>query len=95
MDLLSERIKGMVESSTLAMAAKAREMKQKGFDVISLSLGEPDFKTPKHIQEGAKKAIDDGKYFSYAPVNGYLDLREAISEKFKKENELNYAPIKL
>ena len=92
MDLLSERIKGMVESSTLAMAAKAREMKQKGFDVISLSLGEPDFKTPKHIQEGAKMAIDDGKYFSYAPVNGYLDLREAISEKFKKENELNYAP---
>ena len=86
MDLLSERIKGMVESSTLAMAAKAREMKQNGFDVISLSLGEPDFKTPKHIQEGAKKAIDDGKYFSYAPVNGYLDLREAISEKFKKEN---------
>ena len=92
MDLLSERIKGMVESSTLAMSAKAREMKQKGFDVISLSLGEPDFKTPKHIQEGAKKAIDDGEYFSYAPVNGYLDLREAISEKFKKENELNYAP---
>ena len=55
MDLLSERIKGMVESSTLAMSAKAREMKQKGFDVISLSLGEPDFKTPKYIQEGAKK----------------------------------------
>ena len=51
MDLLSERIKGMVESSTLAMAAKAREMKQKGFDVISLSLGEPDFKTPKYIQQ--------------------------------------------
>ena len=92
MDLLSKRINGMVESSTLAMAAKAREMKQKGFDVISLSLGEPDFSTPKHIQEGAKKAIDDGKYFSYAPVNGYLDLREAISEKFKKENDLNYTP---
>ena len=92
MDLLSKRINGMVESSTLAMAAKAREMKQKGFDVISLSLGEPDFSTPKHIQEGAKKAIDDGKYFSYAPVNGYLDLREAISEKFKKENDLYYTP---
>ena len=92
MDLLSKRINGMVESSTLAMAAKAREMKQKGFDVISLSLGEPDFSTPKHIQEGAKQAIDDGKYFSYAPVNGYLDLREAISEKFKKENDLYYTP---
>ena len=82
----------MVESSTLAMAAKAREMKQNGFDVISLSLGEPDFNTPKHIQEGAKQAIDDGKYFSYAPVNGYLDLRSAISNKFKTENNLNYTP---
>ncbi len=92
MDLLSKRINDMVESSTLAMAAKAREMKQKGFDVISLSLGEPDFSTPKHIQEGAKQAIDDGKYFSYAPVNGYLDLRKAISEKFKRENNLNYKP---
>ena len=92
MDLLSTRINGMVESSTLAMAAKAREMKQNGFDVISLSLGEPDFNTPKHIQEGAKQAIDDGKYFSYAPVNGYLDLRIAISEKFKTENNLNYTP---
>ena len=92
MDLLSKRINGMVESSTLAMAAKAREMKQKGFDVISLSLGEPDFNTPMHIQEGAKRAIDDGKYFSYAPVNGYLDLRKAISEKFKKENDLYYTP---
>ena len=92
MDLLSKRINGMVESSTLAMAAKAREMKQKGFDVISLSLGEPDFNTPMHIQEGAKRAIDDGKYFSYAPVNGYLDLRKAISEKFKNENDLYYTP---
>ena len=92
MDVISKRINRMVESSTLAMAAKAREMKQKGFDVISLSLGEPDFNTPKHIQEGAKQAIDDGKYFSYAPVNGYLDLRKAISEKFKTENNLNYKP---
>ena len=92
MDLLSKRINGMVESSTLAMAAKAREMKERGFDVISLSLGEPDFNTPKHIQEGAKQAIDDGNFFSYAPVNGYLDLRKAISEKFKKENGLYYTP---
>ncbi len=92
MDLRSERIKNMAESATLAMAAKARELKQQGVDVISLSLGEPDFKTPKHIQEGAKAAIDEGKYFAYPPVNGYLDLREAISAKFKKENNLDYAP---
>lgn len=90
MDLRSERIKNMEESATLAMAAKARELKQQGVDVISLSLGEPDFKTPKHIQEGAKAAIDTGKYFAYPPVNGYLDLREAISAKFKKENNLEY-----
>ena len=70
--------------------AKARELKQQGIDVISLSLGEPDFKTPKHIQEGAKAAIDEGKYFAYPPVNGYLDLRQAISEKFKKDNGLDY-----
>ncbi len=92
MDLRSERIKNMAESATLAMAAKARELKQNGVDVISLSLGEPDFKTPKHIQEGAKAAIDEGKYFAYPPVNGYLDLREAISEKFNKDNGLNYSP---
>ena len=92
MDLRSNRVKNMAESATLAMAAKAREMKQRGINVISLSLGEPDFKTPKHIQEGAKAAIDEEKYFAYPPVNGYLDLREAISEKFKKDNDLNYGP---
>ncbi|MFT6856147.1 MAG: aspartate aminotransferase [Cyclobacteriaceae bacterium] len=90
MDLRSERIKNMAESATLAMAAKSREMKQQGLDVISLSLGEPDFKTPKHIQEGAKAAIDEGKYFGYPPVNGYADLRQAISDKFKKDNNLDY-----
>lgn len=91
MDLRSERIKNMAESATLAMAAKARELKQQGVDVIGLSLGEPDFKTPKHICDGAKEAIDEGKYFAYPPVNGYGDLREAISEKFKKDNNLNYS----
>ena len=75
---LSNRIQNIEESSTLAMSSKARELKSKGVDVISLSLGEPDFKTPSHICEGAKKAIDSGNYFSYPPVNGYLDLREAI-----------------
>jgi len=91
MSRLSNRIENLAESATLAMAAKAREFKQKGIDVISLSLGEPDFKTPKHIQEGAKQAIDEGSYFSYPPVNGYLDLREAISNKFQKENGLTYS----
>ena len=92
MDLVSDRIKNMAESATLAMAAKAREYKAQGKAVISLSLGEPDFKTPKHIQEGAKAAIDEQKYFSYPPVNGYADVRQAISDKFKRENGLDYGP---
>lgn len=92
MEHLSDRIKNMAESATLAMAAKAREFKENGIDVISLSLGEPDFKTPKHIQQGAKEAIDSEKYFAYPPVNGYADLRQAISAKFKKENGLEYTP---
>lgn len=91
MNIVSDRIKNMAESATLAMAAKAREYKAKGINVISLSLGEPDFKTPQHIQDGAKKAIDEGKYFAYPPVNGYQDLREAISAKFKNENGLDYS----
>ncbi len=82
----------MPESATLAMAAKAREMKEKGIDVISLSLGEPDFKTPQHIQEGAIEAIQSEKYFAYPPVNGYLDLRKAICEKFERDNKLTYTP---
>ena len=89
--MLSDRIRNMAESATLAMAAKARELKAKGVNVISLSLGEPDFKTPKHIQEGAKDAIDTEKYFGYPPVNGYLDVRQAISDKFKRENGLVYS----
>ena len=88
----SNRIENIEESATLAMSAKASEMKSKGIDVISLSLGEPDFKTPSHICDGAKKAIDSGNYFSYPPVNGYLDLREAISKKFSIENNLDYHP---
>ena len=91
MEKLSKRITSIPESETLAMTAKARAMKEKGIDVISLSIGEPDFKTPKHIQEGAIKAINDEKYFSYPPVNGYLDLRKAISEKFKQDNDLDYS----
>lgn len=92
MQSLSNRIQSIPESATLAMAAKAREMKEKGIEVISLSLGEPDFKTPKYIQDGAIEAINSGKYFAYPPVNGYLDLRQAISKKFKEDNGLEYAP---
>ncbi|MEM9896328.1 MAG: pyridoxal phosphate-dependent aminotransferase [Bacteroidota bacterium] len=92
MSNLSSRVKNIPESATLAMAAKAREMKEKGVDVISLSLGEPDFKTPEYIQQGAIEAIQTGKYFSYPPVNGYLDLRQAISAKFKEDNGLEYSP---
>jgi aspartate aminotransferase len=90
MNQLSDRINAIEESATLAMAAKAREFKNKGIDVISLSLGEPDFKTPQHICEAAKKAIDEGKYFAYPPVAGYQDLREALAAKYQKENKVAY-----
>jgi aspartate aminotransferase len=90
MQHLSDRINAIEESATLAMAAKAREFKMKGIDVIGLSLGEPDFKTPLHICEAAKKAIDDGKYFAYPPVAGYQDLREALASKYQKENGVAY-----
>ncbi|TXH30062.1 MAG: pyridoxal phosphate-dependent aminotransferase [Cyclobacteriaceae bacterium] len=90
MTKLSNRIEAIQESATLAMAAKAREFKNRGIDVINLSLGEPDFKTPQHICEAAKKAIDDGKYFSYPPVAGYQDLREALAAKYQKENNVPY-----
>ena len=89
--ILSDRIINMEESATLAMAKKARELKSKGIDIISLSLGEPDFKTPKFIQEAAKSAIDEGKYFSYPPVAGYQDLREAIAEKLRVQNSISEA----
>lgn len=90
MNKLSNRIEAIEESATLAMAAKAREFKNKGIDVISLSLGEPDFKTPVHICDAAKKAIDEGKYFAYPPVAGYQDLREALAAKYQKENNVPY-----
>ncbi|MEO7989334.1 MAG: pyridoxal phosphate-dependent aminotransferase [Chryseolinea sp.] len=90
MNTLSNRINAIQESATLAMAAKAREFKNKGIDVIGLSLGEPDFKTPQHICDAAKKAIDEGKYFAYPPVAGYQDLREAIAAKYQKENNVPY-----
>jgi aspartate aminotransferase len=90
MSRLSNRIESIQESATLAMAAKAREFKSRGIDVINLSLGEPDFKTPQHICDAAKVAIDEGKYFSYPPVAGYQDLREALAAKYQKENNVPY-----
>ena len=87
---LSNRIEAIQESATLAMAAKAREFKSRGIDVINLSLGEPDFKTPTHICEAAKQAIDEGKYFAYPPVAGYQDLREALAAKYSRENNVPY-----
>ena len=89
MEYLSDRIKSLSVSATLAMAQKSRDLKAKGIDVIDLSLGEPDFNTPDDIKEAAKKAIDDN-YTKYPPVPGYADLREAISRKFKEENGLDY-----
>lgn len=92
MELLSDRINKLEESATIAMAQKARELKSKGINVISLSLGEPDFKTPQYIQDAAKEAIDAGKYFGYSPVPGYPELRQAIADKLKKDNNLSYTP---
>ena len=86
---LSDRVKNLATSQTLAMAAKARELKSLGKDVIGLSLGEPDFNTPDFIKNAAKKAIDQN-YNSYTPVDGYGDLKEAIITKFKRDNNLNY-----
>ena len=88
MSHLSNRINALAESATIAMAQKAREFKSRGINVISLSLGEPDFKTPKHVQEAAKQAIDDGLYFSYPPVPGYPELRKGIAEKLHRENSI-------
>jgi aspartate aminotransferase len=94
MEQLSARINSLSPSATIAMNQKGRELKEKGVDVINLSVGEPDFMTPEHIREAAKKAID-GPWHHYAPVNGYPDLLKAIAEKFKVENNLDYKPANI
>ncbi len=94
MNFLSDRINNLSTSQTLAMAAKARELKAQGIDIISLSLGEPDFNTPDFIKEAAKKAIDEN-YSTYTPVDGYVDLKEAICKKFKRDNNLEYSPANI
>ena len=88
-EYLSDRINNLAVSQTLAMAAKARELKNDGKDVIGLSLGEPDFNTPNYIKQAAVNAINED-YNSYTPVDGYVDLKNAIITKFKRDNKLNY-----
>lgn len=91
---LSLRVKDSAPSATLAMAQKARELRAQGNDVISLSIGEPDFNTPDFIKEAAKKAIDEN-YSHYTPVSGYPETKEAIIRKFKKDNGLDYKPSQI
>jgi aspartate aminotransferase len=90
MSKLSDRINNLAESQTLAMAKKSRELQAQGKDIISLSIGEPDFNTPDFIKDAAKKAIDDN-ITRYTPVSGILELRKAISQKFKRDNNLDYS----
>ena len=91
MQHMSQRIQSLSPSATLAMSQKSSELKAQGVDVINLSVGEPDFNTPEHIKDAAKKAIDDNFTF-YTPVAGYMSLRKAIAAKMKNENGLEFAP---
>src|ERR1700712_2136192 len=88
---LSSLLQRFNEPETLKMAKLGRELRAKGIDVIDLSLGEPDFDTPPHIKDAAKKAVDEN-YSHYTPVAGYLDLREAVCTKFKRDNNLDFKP---
>ena len=94
MDILSARINSLPISATLEMAAKARELKTKGIDIIGLSLGEPDFNTPEFIKDAAVQAVQDN-WNSYSPVDGYADLKTAICNKFKRDNNLDYNPAQI
>ena len=94
MELLSTRLLALSPSETFAMAQKSNELKAQGFDVINMSVGEPDFYTPDHIKEAAKKAVEDNFSF-YSPVAGFPDLKKAICDKLKKENELDYTPAQI
>lgn len=87
-NFISNKINSLAPSATIAMNQKASDMREQGYDIIDLSLGEPDFFTPQHIQSAAKSAIDSKKYFHYPPVSGYKDLREAIAKKFREENNI-------
>lgn len=91
---IAERIRQLAVSATLAMSQKSSELKAAGVDVVNLSVGEPDFDTPAHIKEAAKKAIDDN-YSHYSPVPGYMSLREAIADKLRKENKTSFEPAQV
>jgi aspartate aminotransferase len=91
---LSDRIKSMTESATIAMSQLSREMKAQGIDVISLSIGEPDFNTPDEVKQAAKDAIDQN-FSKYPPIAGYEDLKQAICDKFKTENNIDYSPSQI
>jgi aspartate aminotransferase len=91
MSILSNRIQSLSESATLAMANKSRELKESGVNVINLSIGEPDFNTPECVKVAAKKAIDDN-HTHYTPVSGMMQLRKAIADKFKRDNDLEFTP---
>ena len=94
MDLLSARLSSLSPSETFAMAQKSNELKAQGIDVINMSVGEPDFTTPDHIKQAAKKAIDDNFSF-YSPVAGFPDLKKSICDKLQKENGLEYTPAQI
>ncbi len=91
MKKISSRVSSLAVSQTLAMSQKSRELQEKGNDIINLSVGQPDFNTPQHIKDAAIKAINEN-YTSYTPVPGYMDLRKAVSNKLKRENNLDYSP---
>ena len=94
MDFLSNRVKSLAASQTLAMSQKSSELRAQGIDVINLSVGEPDFNTPAHIKEAARRAIDENFSF-YSPVPGFISLREAIAAKLSRENGLNFSPAQI
>lgn len=94
MTQLSNRLNRLAPSATLAMSQRSNEMRAQGIDVVNMSVGEPDFNTPDHIKEAGKKAIDDN-FSKYSPVPGYLVLREAIADKLKRENGLEYTPSEI
>ena len=94
MSQLSFRLQRLAPSATLAMSQKSSEMKARGIDVINMSVGEPDFNTPGHIKDAAKRAVDEN-YSRYSPVPGYLDLRQAVSDKLRRENQLDYSPAEI
>lgn len=91
MSIISKRVDNLATSATLAMSQKSAELKARGVDVINMSVGEPDFDTPEHIKEAAKRAIDEN-YSRYTPVPGYMSLRKAVADKLSRENGIDFAP---